>query len=76
MPLTPEQIADGWIEHDGSGCPVEPFSKPGVIIRGFFGTHPCQFPGGEDEAAAFEWQHNPRTPAADIIAYKPENRHA
>ena len=73
--LTDEQRADGWIAHDGGVCPIEPFSKPGVIIRGFFRTHLCQFPGGEDEAVVFEWQHNPRTPAADIIAYKLENRH-
>ena len=70
--LTEAMLADGWIKHDGGTCPVHPHAKVGVIIRGFNRNHICQLPGGPDEAGSFEWQHNPSTPAADIIAYKQE----
>ena len=73
--LTDEQKAAGWIEHDGGPCPVAPNSKPGVIIRGFTRTHVCQMPGTCDEAQNFSWAHCPHIPAADIIAYRPENPH-
>lgn len=72
--LTEEMRQNGWIAHDGGPCPVEPYSKPGIIIRGFERWHLCQMPGGPeaDEAMAFfwDWQHEP--PAAQIIAYRPE----
>lgn len=70
--LTDAQKADGWIEHDGGPCPVDPHSKPGVMIRGFGSHHICQQPGYHDEAGVYDWHHNPATHPADIIAYRPE----
>ena len=69
------QVPDGWIGHNGGPCPVEPFSTPGIIIRGFERWHICQMPGGPegDEAQSFDWRHGIGTPAAEIIAYRPEN---
>ena len=77
MPLTPEQIADGWIEHDGGTCPVHPDDLVWTMLRyGFVGDGPAP-------AGYHRWDHG-RTPESaadvslrrnDITAYKPENRH-
>jgi len=63
FPLTPEQIADGWVPWNGGECPVEPESKPTVMFRD----------GGCPDSAssrALRWEHNGL--AGDIIAYKPD----
>jgi len=70
MPLTPEQIADGWIEHDGLRQPVADAVIVEVLRR-------C---GRVDKAFAwyFNTGHNDwlsMSMSDDIIAYKPENRH-
>ena len=65
MPLTPEQIADGWIEHDGGECPI-PYWQ--VLLR----DGRTMRTRGSD----MYWPHFAGEPyAADIIAYRPENRH-
>lgn len=73
MTLTPEQIADGWLPHDGGPCPVSLDSKPGVIF-GDGEVHPVG-----DITARFWlsdgtdwWQHESGTPEYSIISYKPE----
>lgn len=60
MPLAPEQIADGWIEHDGGPCPVPPGSAPTVRLRS--GSEGIQV------ACCLVWEHDGRSD--DIIAYK------
>lgn len=68
--LTDEQKADGWIEHDGGPCPVDPDSRVRVAFRAGGGT-------GTAVAARVwawgidQWQHMNRD--FDIIAYRPEN---
>ena len=62
--LTPEQIADGWIEHDGKWCPVEIYAK--VSVR--FGNGAVDGPAA---ARLWEWKWR-NDPMDDIIAYKPE----
>jgi len=68
--LTPEQIADGWIEHDGGRrSPVAPDTLVSVLYR-----------GPEDPAKGIRipfacasrlaWWHNGEDD--DIIAYIPE----
>lgn len=72
--LTDDMRREGWLPWDGGDCPVEPLSKPGIIIRGFARWHLCQMPSGPEgaEAQSYDWRHT-STPACDIIAYKPEN---
>ena len=83
MPLTPEQIADGWIEHDGSGCPVPLDSRLTPLFRGHFDNRPGMVAvnkrvhreGRVGYAKYLRWKFAPFSPASDIIAYLPENRH-
>jgi len=71
MSLTPEMIADGWIEHDGKRCPVSLDSMPSVLFRdghaksgqkARFWVTPGNF-----------WDHRYRYDFQHIIAYKPES---
>ena len=65
--LTPEQIADGWIEHDGGKCPVPLPSRVTIMCRsGDIGT-------GEASICFWRWEEKPVD--YDIIAYRPEPRH-
>lgn len=64
--LTPEQIADGWIAHDGGPCPVPLGSRVTIMCR-----------GGEtdtDEARKWWWGRSTPIHRYDIIAYRPEPR--
>lgn len=65
--LTPEQIADGWIEHDGGPCPVPLDSRVTIMCR----------TGGTDtdEAREWWWGRNRAPVSYEIIAYRPEPRH-
>jgi len=65
--LTPEQIADGWIEHDGGPCPVPLAIRVTIMCRG----------GGTDtdEAHCWWWGRNENPVDYEIIAYRPEPRH-
>lgn len=59
MTLTPEQIADGWVEHDGSVAPADIESIERVMFRfGDQSADPCDY----------GWPHLGLT--GDIIAYK------
>lgn len=74
--LTPEQIAEGWIEHDGGPCPV-PFSSRVAAIK--FRDGLIRTSGGRGfRASAIPWQHiliGRGNPDLHIIAYRPEPRH-
>ena len=61
MPLSPEQIADGWIEHDGGECPVDSLTLVEAIL-----SRPDQ-PWPLAPAHIFDW--------TCVTAYRPENRH-
>ena len=69
-------IPSDWIPHDGSPCPVDPASYPGVLFRA--GTH---FQAGKRRAEEWQqfssgdlWDWAGRAPDGfDIIAYKPES---
>ena len=74
MPLSPEQIADGWIEHDGSDkCPVAHDARVSVLYWDGFISHDDE-PG--DQADGWDWGDTGQY--TKIIAYRPyrlENRH-
>ena len=62
--LTDEQIAEGWIAHDGGPCPVNEQARVTVMFRS----------GAQDTAIARAWWwgrgNKPRT--YEIIAYQKE----
>lgn len=65
--LTPEQIADGWIAHDGGECPVDgPISF--MLADGFIGS------AVDPSALYWEWAEG-RKGFQCIIAYRPEPSH-
>jgi len=77
--LTPEQIAEGWIEHDGGPCPVPLDSKVDVMFRDGSGSkrrHRAQWWTAFNPVIAAQdlWRHE-AGPENDIIAYRPEPRH-
>ena len=60
--LTEEQIADGWIAHDGGPCPLPRYEvtlRDGRIMR-------CSYAG----SMYWPWHDEPYQ--ADIIAYRKE----
>lgn len=71
--LTPEQIADGWIAHDGGECPVDPVCLVRVLFRGTWEPIPSR--GLGKRARMWRWEFAPLAPASDIIAYRPEKPH-
>ena len=80
MTLTPEQIAAGWIEHDGGGCPedavAEVMFRDSSIWRASDKRIWSRAPGQADPER-LEWLHLSRggigvTDYWDIIAYRPE----
>lgn len=64
--LTPEQLADGWIPWHGGECPVEPESRPTVLMRS--SDLPYTFENCSAKTGRWEHQNN----GGDIIAYKPD----
>lgn len=72
MTLTPEQIAAGWLPHDGGECPVPLDSKPGVMFRDGEIIEP-----GNETARTWVyrgdwWKRYREGRCNDIIAYLPE----
>lgn len=63
--LTPEQVADGWIEWHGGPCPVEPESVVEYRVRGASGHLEWKA-----VAKAIAWEHH--NSPGDVIAYKPD----
>ena len=71
--LTEEQIAEGWIAHDGKGCPVAENVSIYCLLR-------CGIMGwAMRHAKAWEWDIRPMlsgsmvvTQPTDIIAYRKE----
>lgn len=69
--LTPEQIADGWIAHDGGDCPVPLDSRPAVLFRD------GEIINGR-KAENWVWEHKAfpiRLTHVHIIAYRPKPSH-
>lgn len=70
--LTPEQIAEGWIEHDGGPCPVAMHIEITPLYRDKEDPRKgMRRPFGY--AGAFDWAHDGEDD--DIIAYRPEPHH-
>lgn len=68
MMLSEQQIAEGWLPHDGGPCPVHAESTPGVMLRSGAWREPkACFSAGD-----YKWEHDSFNPRYDIIAYKPE----
>jgi hypothetical protein len=63
--LTPEQVADGWIEWHGGECPVWGGSAPQYMLR----DTPGKF---FDRLAASELRWSHTLSQGDIIAYRPD----
>ena len=64
-PLSEEEIAEGWIAHDGEGCPVDKTVIVDVKKRG--GAECLNF-----AADVWGWRHVSKT--ADIVAYRVVNQ--
>ena len=65
MTLTEQMKADGWIEHDGSECPIRGLVAIPVVVRaGIWGVVLPQAIGWKWGEAA--------SPLGEIIAYRPE----
>ncbi len=64
--LTPEQIAEGWVEWHGGECPVWGESSPRLLFRDGEIT-PI---GSNHKASGYHWKHGPNK--HDIIAYCPD----
>jgi hypothetical protein len=69
MTLTEQMKADGWIEHDGGPCPVEPETPVIVWLRGWFEP---ESQTADYRAGTYDWEHVPDDAGQDIIAYRPE----
>lgn len=63
--LTPEQIAYGWIEHDGGPMPLRFAAKKYMIVEVLSDSGARQ----SNYADLFTWRSSPNKP--NIIAYRP-----
>ena len=63
--LTPEKVAEGWIEWHGGPCPVEPESVVKCRVRGV-----SEHSEWKAVAKAIAWEHH--NSPGDVIAYKPD----
>jgi hypothetical protein len=76
--LTPDQIADGWLLHDGGPCPVNLMAKVEVMFRSgeIRYKRRAQWWTAFDTVSKFAehdlWQHQAPNHTNDIVAYKPE----
>jgi hypothetical protein len=72
MTPTEQMKADGWIEHDGKGCPVHGDAEVSVMFadgetdQTYAGFWMAPFPGADNQ---WEWDC---CPTDWIIAYRPE----
>jgi len=70
----PPTFPEGWIEHDGSPCPVHPESRPAVMFRHGGKTRM----GAYSAKALMDWHRDPwqwkdrQQGQCDIIAYLAE----
>lgn len=68
----PVVVPEGWTEHDGSGLPVHPHSRPALLFRIGTKTRMGGRPAGEyQDYAQDPWTWD-RPGAMDIIAYLDE----
>jgi hypothetical protein len=66
MTLTPEQIAEGWLEHDGGGCPVSPETEVRLWFRDYRSlVRPASWAIWEHGSSLLERRD-------EVIAYRPE----
>jgi len=77
MTLTPKQITDGWLPHDGGPCPVSLDSKPGVKFNTGLDYPPSWklaslWVSADYGFDCWQWETSEATPPRRIIAYKPE----
>ncbi len=71
--LTDEQLADGWIEHDGGPCPVALDSLVQIFHRGGHANKHFTPAGWSDEWGRWQWKGGPYDGwNENIIAYKLE----
>lgn len=73
MALTAEQIADGWIEHDGGECPVPRDALVKVRFRNGDeqSGRACWFDGGISyKPSDWNWQKSRSQHNSWIIAYR------
>ena len=62
--LSEQQIAEGWLPHDGGPCPVDGKIRVTMLFRD--GTEMTR------QAESEEWPWEEEDTHLDIIAYKPE----
>jgi hypothetical protein len=67
MTLTSEQIAEGWIAHDGGVCPVDEHVRVQVLF------HKSHIPSNLARAGAYYWTRGSVLEPTDIVAYRPEH---
>ena len=65
------QVPDGWVEHNGKGCPVPLDSTPRVRFRD--GTEVVGRKARFWVTPGNFWDHRYRYAFQHIIAYRPEN---
>lgn len=76
--LSEQQIAEGWLPHDGGPCPVDLMAKVEVMFRSSEIRYKrrAQWWTAFDTVSKFAehdlWQHQAPNHDNDIIAYKPE----
>ena len=68
-------LPKGWIATTGKGCPVDPESKPAVMMRGGLriqiNTTPARDWFNFSEGSLWEWSED-EPDSWDIVAYHPE----
>ena len=71
--LTPEQIADGWVEHDGGPCPVPMDSRPEMLFKRPINEVWEHKPSDKSELqrSLLAWMAD----WSNCVAYRPEPRH-
>lgn len=83
--LSEQQIAEGWLPHDGGPCPVDLLAKVEVMFRSGairYKRRALRYKRRAQWWTAFDtvskfaehdlWQHQAPNHDNDIIAYKPE----
>jgi hypothetical protein len=71
--LTPEQIAEGWLPHDGGPCPV-PLDSMQCMLTPLGVALPEQYGPTPKLARSGQWEWDGTLPKfLCVIAYKPES---
>lgn len=74
-PMPDLTLPQGWVATTGKGCPVDPISKPAVMMRSGMkiqlNTTPARDWFNYSEGSLWEWTED-KTDSWDIVAYHPE----